>query len=349
MTPIVSPFPQFFDLDGSPLDAGSLYFGALHQNPETAPIVVYWDQAGTQPVPQPARTLNGYIVRNGSPAQVFTPLNYSLTVRNRRGAVVAYAPDSFASAMSAGTGIYGECRLVKSGSNIVLQPYKGTRLTIDGIANTVPDGGVSLSSAGLVDATLYYIYAFMNAGVMTLEASTTGHVTDPITRVETKNGDTTRSLVGMARTIAGPAFVDTAAQRLVASWFNHRARPLSNALLTNAPSSTTTYVELDASKRIEFLAWANGCADLAAFFTVTNPTSATVAGAIGFDGLVPEDAGGFAQPNNFIVQTSARATKELAEGYHYATMLVRSTGGTSVWQGSATVGERCSIVGTVDA
>jgi len=85
MLAIEAPYPQYFDKDGSPLDEGYLYFGVANQNPETSPITVYWDSAGTQPAVQPLRTMNGYIVRNGSAAHVFANGDYSLTVRDKRG------------------------------------------------------------------------------------------------------------------------------------------------------------------------------------------------------------------------------------------------------------------------
>jgi len=89
-----APFPQFFDKDGSPLDSGSLYFGVANQNPETNPITVYWDALGTQPIAQPVRTLNGVVVRNGTPAIVYAAGNYSLNVRDQRGRLLFYASDS---------------------------------------------------------------------------------------------------------------------------------------------------------------------------------------------------------------------------------------------------------------
>lgn len=89
-----APFQQFFDTDGSPLADGRLYFGAAGQNPETNPIAVFWDLAATQPAPQPIPTLNGFAVRNGSPAQVFVGSDYSMTVRNRRGELVYYSATS---------------------------------------------------------------------------------------------------------------------------------------------------------------------------------------------------------------------------------------------------------------
>lgn len=101
MLAIETPFPQFFDLDGSPLDGGHLYFGLENQNPETNPIVAYWDSAGAQPAAQPIRTLNGYVVRNGTATNVFIEGNYSLTVRDKRGRLCPSAPSSAAYSQAA--------------------------------------------------------------------------------------------------------------------------------------------------------------------------------------------------------------------------------------------------------
>lgn len=94
MLAIQAPFPQYFDLDGSPLSAGRLYFGLPNQNPETNPQTVYWDSDGTQPAAQPIQTLNGYPVRAGSPALVYCGAPYSLTVKDRRGRLIFNLPDS---------------------------------------------------------------------------------------------------------------------------------------------------------------------------------------------------------------------------------------------------------------
>lgn len=94
MQAIGSPFPTFTDTDGSPLDGGSVYFGTVALNPETAPITVYWDLAGTQPAAQPLKTSNGYVVRSGTPSQVYCPSDFSMTVRNAKGALVSYSGNS---------------------------------------------------------------------------------------------------------------------------------------------------------------------------------------------------------------------------------------------------------------
>ena len=89
---IKSPYQQFFDADGSPLDNGNIYIGAVGANPETNPLVVYYDEAGTLPVSQPIKTLNGFMSRAGSPALVYINAeNYSITIKDKNGQLVASA------------------------------------------------------------------------------------------------------------------------------------------------------------------------------------------------------------------------------------------------------------------
>jgi hypothetical protein len=95
-----APFPQYFDADGSPLDAGYLYWGVAGQNPETNPITVYWDQAGTQPAAQPIRTINGYAARSGTAAAIYAPGDYSITVRDSVGRLLPGASSSASAANS---------------------------------------------------------------------------------------------------------------------------------------------------------------------------------------------------------------------------------------------------------
>lgn len=94
MLPIESAYKLYVDLDGNPLDNGYIYFGEVDQNPITAPVTVYWDAAGTQPAAQPIRTQDGYIVRNGTPANVFYGDNYSQLLLNKKQQQIYYAPDS---------------------------------------------------------------------------------------------------------------------------------------------------------------------------------------------------------------------------------------------------------------
>lgn len=94
MLATTSPFPFYTELDGDPLEGGKIYYGVVNQNPETSPIQVYWDAAGTQPAAQPIRTSNGFTLRSGTPALVYAGSDYSLTVRDSRGRMVYYAANS---------------------------------------------------------------------------------------------------------------------------------------------------------------------------------------------------------------------------------------------------------------
>lgn len=94
MLPASQPFRLFNDADGTPLEDGYLYFGTVNQNPETTPVAIYWDEAGTQPAAQPVRTSGGYPVRNGTPAVVYINSDFSITVRDKKQRIVFTAPSS---------------------------------------------------------------------------------------------------------------------------------------------------------------------------------------------------------------------------------------------------------------
>ena len=94
MLPVESPFKVFTGLDGKPLNNGYVYFGLPNQNPVTSPVTVYWDIEGTIPAAQPLRTVNGYIMRAGTPANVYIDVSYSELVQDSKKRQVYYAKNS---------------------------------------------------------------------------------------------------------------------------------------------------------------------------------------------------------------------------------------------------------------
>lgn len=95
MTEIVTPFAQFFGTDGKPLANGIIYIGTAYLDAQSNPIPVFWDDALTIPAAQPIRTLNGYAVRNGSPARIFCNAgNFSMTVQTKTGRTVWSVQDA---------------------------------------------------------------------------------------------------------------------------------------------------------------------------------------------------------------------------------------------------------------
>ncbi len=245
---------------------------------------------------------------------------------------------------SAAGGALGQCRLVKSGANIVLQPVNGNLLTINGVNQTIPSAGVSLAPTGLTPSTLYYIYAYMVSTTMTLEASATGHSTDTSTGVEIKTGDATRTLVGMAYPITGPAFADTSSQRLVISWFNRRSIYGTGRFSTIRTSTSTSYAEINSEIRVQFLSWSEPALNFAVTGGSYNSAANQTITSVGIDSTsTPQDVASFgsgasSQP------VGLSHTNAVSEGFHYATILGRVSAGTGNWYTNTdNAGERFTL------
>ena len=89
MTMFLAPYTAIADIDGSPLDAGFLFFGEFGKDPELFPVEVFWDADFTVPATQPIRTRNGYPVRNGSPTKVYLKTaQHSIVIKNRNSAFI---------------------------------------------------------------------------------------------------------------------------------------------------------------------------------------------------------------------------------------------------------------------
>lgn len=89
MTMFLAPYTAIADIDGSPLDAGFLFFGEYGKDPELFPVEVFWDSDFTVPAAQPIRTRNGYPVRNGSPTKVYLKTaQHSIVIKNRNSAFI---------------------------------------------------------------------------------------------------------------------------------------------------------------------------------------------------------------------------------------------------------------------
>lgn len=89
------PFPVFYDRNGLPLDNGDIYIGTANTDALTNQIQVYYDKALTITATQPLKTSNGYIYRNGTPAQVYVNAdNFSISVRESNGVLVYNFPEA---------------------------------------------------------------------------------------------------------------------------------------------------------------------------------------------------------------------------------------------------------------
>jgi hypothetical protein len=247
------------------------------------------------------------------------------------------------SGLSGGAGALGQCRLDLAAGALRLMPRNGNLLSVNGAAATVPASGVTLAAAGLAANTTYYIYAVASDGAVTaLEASTTGWAVHS-DGTAIKAGDASRALVGMARTIAGPAFADTPKQRFVASWFNRPPRALTAAATADRSTSSTSYVEVSQDFRVEYVGWGDSAVSIAASGATYNNTAGTANRfSFGVDSAAATEAWCYVinfnatQFQGFGLAGSAQPD----EGYHYITLLMNVTAGTGTVGGSATPGAR---------
>jgi len=230
---------------------------------------------------------------------------------------------------SAAASEIGQCYLSKSGANLLLSPHDGNRLRINGANAIIPAAGVTLPPAGLTPGTTYYIYAYMAAGVLTLEASTTAYTIQPGTGIPIKSADPTRTLVGMARPGAGPAWVDSATQCFVLSWFNRRPKGISAVATANRTLSSTTAVELHTELRSEFILWADTIPYLAIGYAANPVAQSSINTFLYVDGASTGRSGGTttsaAQTNGGYVGAPIPG---LSEGYHYVTVFGNNAAGS---------------------
>jgi parallel beta-helix repeat protein len=92
---ITPPFPTFAGKDGLPLEDGYIWLGQANLNPQTNPLVAYWDETLTQIAQQPIRTLGGYPAYSGTPARLFiSAAVYSILVQDKNGNTVYTSPSN---------------------------------------------------------------------------------------------------------------------------------------------------------------------------------------------------------------------------------------------------------------
>lgn len=224
-----------------------------------------------------------------------------------------------------------QCRLILSGGALLLAPFGGKALYINGKNRAIPSAGVSLAATGLAVGTTYYIYALWTGSAIALEASTTGHSADSSTGVEIKTGDATRTLVGMARTVTGPAWKDDYDQRFVLSWYNRQAK-VARKQLTGAVTLTAGPSGIDALKT-EFICWSNGVPSAAMTGGCQVGTGATYAFRLGLNGSdIPNWLWTACLTSSEAVVPIAltELAPSIAEGYNFITLAyTRGTGSTT--------------------
>ncbi|MEN5162575.1 pyocin knob domain-containing protein [Achromobacter kerstersii] len=115
---------------------------------------------------------------------------------------------------------HGQCRFqYVSATQCRLVPWNGNGLIVNGRQLRVPASGVNLARTGLAASTLYYVYAYDNAGAIALEGATASYAVHS-DGVRIKTGDPTRTLVGMVMMDAAGNFLYNGTNKYVTTWFN---------------------------------------------------------------------------------------------------------------------------------
>lgn len=163
MLPRLNPFEYFTDTNGGPLDGGYVYIGTANQNPKTSPITVYLDSDMTIPAPQPLRTTAGRIVKNGSPAAIYSSAStFSILIENKSGQQVAFtaeaesdpASNMVALAASSGSSLVG---FIQSGAGAVARTMQDRGREVVSVTDFGADPtGVADSTAAFQAAVDYF-------------------------------------------------------------------------------------------------------------------------------------------------------------------------------------------------
>lgn len=216
---------------------------------------------------------------------------------------------------------HGQCRFQYSNAaNCVLIRYNGKYISINGTHVEIPASGVTLSSTGTSNTTLYYAYAYLNSGTLTLECSTTAYVTDATTGVMVKSGDSSRTLVGMFYTKTANTF----STNLVASWFNRNSVWVgSNTTADRSVTTTGGYSEFHSEVRVEFMCWNGDNPIISMCGSVFNAASSYYSTiSVSIDSTSSANSSIFASnKSTAAVPLGASFRQSLAEGYHYATII----------------------------
>lgn len=239
-----------------------------------------------------------------------------------------------------------------SATAVKFAPFNGDQIKINGGICSIPVAGIAggantgvyvegVAGQNLAASTLYYVYAFNNAGTITMDFSITGHETSDTpgnVGVETKIGDDTRSLIGMVDTNGSSQFLDSLQFRYVISWFNRRNIVLRAAFTAARSTASTSYIELNSEIRNYFLTWGEDAVQVsvvgAHYVDTANREAHT---SLGFDGTTAEDVYTAEQAYVGGARSSlclAYYKSGLSEGAHYVTVLGKATTpGTATWDG----------------
>lgn len=225
---------------------------------------------------------------------------------------------------------HGQCRLsVGSTTTLLLLPFNGRNVIVNGIPLQIPTAGITYTASGLAASTVYYVYLAGTTAAPVLNLSTTAYVTGA-NGVVVKSGDATQTLVGVVRTNASTQFVDSLASRTCLNWFNRRNLPVANLSSSAFTFTSATLVEASSTLRAVFLTWADDGVDISSAGYFTSSAISIISTQLFLDGVGAGPAQQTTiQSNAQSADFSSRATNFYAEGLHTISIYVSVSGGAT--------------------
>jgi hypothetical protein len=238
-----------------------------------------------------------------------------------------------------------------SATSIRLDPQDGNTMWVysgsDWRRRIIPSAGITAADTNtyvngtsgqtLANNTQYFVYLFDNAGVLTLDFSTTVPAVDAVSGLKIKTGVATRLLVGQVRTNGSHQFADAAATRTVISWYKRRGIRANAAFTTTRTKTETSIVEINSEIQVKFLTWAEEAVACAYCSWVSNNSAgAGVDTYLCIDGITSSEAIGRVVSVNATANAQDNGTlaavASLSEGFHTAYLCGAAiTGGTASW------------------
>jgi hypothetical protein len=231
----------------------------------------------------------------------------------------------------------GHCYLWATESGTLqLFPWEGNQIWINGVARTIPDGGTPgvPPTPGYAADTTYFIYALWDGTNVLLDVSTVpyaqvgGHMH--------KSGDPSRTLVGMARLLAGPLWGTTQRQRFLLTKFAPSVGQASGFLTAPRtwPVPHEAFFEIHSEIRTEFLCWGweQTIVSMSGTALVSTPGTNVNTYMVSDLAVLTGNVSTSAITNEYI-NMATTWTGGFADGYHWVTL----HGSTGHWSATGTV------------
>jgi hypothetical protein len=238
---------------------------------------------------------------------------------------------------------------LSSSTALTFKPFNGDIIKVNGIIYPIPTAGIAglantsvfvggVAAQNLAATTIYYVYCFVNSGVLTADFSTTAHATSSATGnvgVEIKSGDNTRTLIGIIQTNGSSQFSDSTTNRFVRSWFNRPVLNMRGVFTAQRSTASTAPVELNTEIRCNFVSWSSEIitASISGSFE-SSVNGNNIFAAVGFNGATNESYICNSQIQNVACSQTVQKSG-LTEGLNFATHLG--------WAAAATTGNYGTI------